>query len=200
MRALRLHKPLHTRSCSASNFDERGDTLVEVLLAVVILSLTVVALLGALTTSITGSGEHRNIAAIDTILKSYAEAAKYQIELQPVVTGSKPSGPIYEDCPGNSSTKVLTDYRNGVNGKWTPPPGYGAGSGYSVAITQVQPWNNLSSNWDPSCPSGGLNHDANGLQLLTVTATAPTNVSDQMQIAVRNPDYPSTVPNPYAGF
>jgi large repetitive protein len=57
--------------------------LIEVLLAVVVISLTAVALLGGLVTAITSSAEHRSLASIDTLLKSFAETAKYQIEEQP---------------------------------------------------------------------------------------------------------------------
>jgi type II secretory pathway pseudopilin PulG len=175
---------------------EQGETLIEILFAVVIISITVVALLGALMTSITGSAEHRSIAAIDSILKSYAETAKYQIELQPVTSTS---APLFVDCPNaGPSSAVLTAYQNGV--KWAAPPGYGSGSGYAVTITQVQPWNKVTNNWDATCPSGGPNNDVNGLQLLTFQAIAPNNISDKMQMVVRNPDYPTTTPNPYAGF
>ena len=41
--------------------DERGDTLLEVLMAVVIIGLASVALLATLVTSITSSGEHRSL-------------------------------------------------------------------------------------------------------------------------------------------
>ena len=176
---------------------EHGDTLIEVLMAVVVIGLTVVALMGGLVTSITGSAEHQSIAQIDSLLKSYAEAAKFQIELQPVVA-NPPSAPIFRDCSGSgSATAVLTYYQTNV--QYTYPAAYPKPS-YAVVITELKPWNNASNSWDAACSTSGTNHDANGLQLLTIKATAPNSISDQMQVIVRNPDYPSATPNPYAGF
>jgi len=183
---------------------EQGDTLVEVLMAIVIISLTTVALLGGLVTSITASGEHQSLATIDSLMKSYAEEAKYQIELHPGVAGT-PSGPIYQDCSGSgsgSANAILAAYQAGV--QFTYPTGYSKAA-YPVSITALQPWSTKLNSWDPTgCPTA--NHDANGLQLLTIQASQVdltdhvTIASDQMQIVVRNPDYPSATPNPYAGF
>ena len=49
---------------------ERGDTLVEVLLAIVILGLAGVALLTAFATSITASAQHRNLATLDASVRA----------------------------------------------------------------------------------------------------------------------------------
>jgi len=197
--AVRAPGPGHLRTTS-----EQGDTLVEVLMAIVIISLTAVALLGGLVTSITASGEHQSLATIDSLMKSYAEAAKYQIELQPTVA-HPPSGPVYQDCSGSGSANaVLTAYQNEV--QFTYPSGY-TKAAYPISITALEPWSTSLNKWDPAgCPTGGANHDANGLQLLTIQASQidltdhVTIASDQMQIVVRNPDYPSATPNPYAGF
>jgi type II secretory pathway pseudopilin PulG len=171
---------------------DQGETLVEVLLAVVVIGLTVVALLGGLVTSITASAEHQSISSIDALLKSYAETAKFQIELQPTVA-SPPSAPLFQDCSGTGSPNaVLNAYNSRIP---NAPP-----AGYTIAITKLQPWNTVLNTWDGACSISGPNHDANGLQLLTIKATAPNAVSDQMQVVVRNPDYPTATPNPYAGF
>ena len=67
--------------------EERGDTLVEVLVALVIIGICVVPLLNSLIESFTGSTEHRSIATVDTLLKSFAEGAKSEIELNAPSSG-----------------------------------------------------------------------------------------------------------------
>ncbi|HYA68093.1 MAG TPA: type II secretion system protein, partial [Acidimicrobiales bacterium] len=67
-----------------------GDTLIEVLIALVVISLAVVAVMGGLVTSITASAEQRNLSALDTLLKSFAESAKYQIDEQ--------ASPLFDNC------------------------------------------------------------------------------------------------------
>lgn len=88
-----MTKARWTQRCSRSG--ETGDTLVEILIALVIISITVVALLGGLVTALTSSSEHRSLANLDTLLKDFAESAKYEIQQQPV-TGS--SEPLFTPC------------------------------------------------------------------------------------------------------
>ncbi len=145
---------------------QAGETLIELLLAIAIIMIAVTAVLGALVTSVSASGQHRSLAAIDTLLKSYAESAKYQIELQ--------SGPRYQDCATASTYASLA---------WTYPPGYT--SGYSVGVTNVEPWDVTSKQFD-TAHSGAC---TNGLQRLTIVATGPTGATDTLQIVVRNPAF-----------
>ena len=65
-----------------------GDTLIEVLIALIILALSVSAILGMLVTAITTTSEYRSLATDNTVLKSFAEAAKYEIQLGPHTTSS----------------------------------------------------------------------------------------------------------------
>ena len=64
--------------------DERGDSLIEVLFAVVIIALAAGPLIGALLESIAASAEHRGLATADTLLKSFAETAVSEIETSPL--------------------------------------------------------------------------------------------------------------------
>jgi hypothetical protein len=95
---------------------EDGDTLVEVLLAIVVLGLASVAILMAFATSISGSAEHRSMATLDTVERTAAEQAISQIEQQtnsqfgqcPVpdsVTFSLPSGYSATLAPAGYPTK-----------------------------------------------------------------------------------------------
>ena len=69
---------------------ERGNTLVEVLVAVVILGLTVTAVLGNLLTTTSVSVQHRNTANFNAALVSFAETARNTIELQNYNGGGTP--------------------------------------------------------------------------------------------------------------
>ena len=66
-----------------STHREEGDTLIELLIAIVIIALTVSALLGALITAITSTSEHRSLATIDSLLNTFAQSAEFEIQQQP---------------------------------------------------------------------------------------------------------------------
>ena len=85
---------------------DAGFTLVEVLVAVVILSVVVVTLVSAIATNVTVADAHRKQATADTVVRDYAEA------LALVVSQSK--GPDW--CADSYS--VPTDV-------YSPPSGYG---------------------------------------------------------------------------
>ena len=55
---------------------ENGDTLIEILSAVVILGIVVSALLAAIATNETGTVSHRNLVTADHVLRNYAETVK----------------------------------------------------------------------------------------------------------------------------
>lgn len=74
--------------------DDRGETLIELVIAVAIMGVVVVALLGAIATSIRMSDIHRKQATAGAYLRSYAE------ELQATVAGAA----------GYKTCAVATDY------------------------------------------------------------------------------------------
>lgn len=75
---------------------ERGDTLVEVLVAVVIIGTSVTALLGALLTSTSASVTHRNTTSFASYVASFAETARNTVEFQ-AYNGSG-TGPAFATC------------------------------------------------------------------------------------------------------
>lgn len=162
------------RQLTARARGESGESLIEILLAVVIIALSVGALLGALVTSIAGSAEHRSLANLDTVLKSNAESAKYQIELQPSATA------WFTDCAAVTGSSY-----NGSTLSFSVP------AGYSVQLAGIRYWNSASHQFDPAtvdssaCQSSSS--DRSGYQLLTFQATAPSGVSETLGIAVRKP-------------
>ena len=150
---------MRTRPC-----DERGDTLIEVLVAIVVIGITIVAVLGALVSGVGASAQHRNLAVDDTLLKSYADTAKLQIEPpdNPAVQ------PLFQPCAQPD------DYQGSVS--FTVPT---SDSGYTVGITSVQYWDSPTGTFSGACPAD--------LQLLGITATAPGGATQQLSIIVRNP-------------
>src|SRR5579862_6029681 len=114
---------------------EAGDTLVEVLIAIAIIGLTVTALLGGFTTSISASTEHRNLATLDTVLKSYVESATYQLQQQQNFL-FVPNPPTSEVCP------TAAGYTSAIAAPALPSPTF------SASVQSVQVWN--GSTWVPA--------------------------------------------------
>ena len=69
---------------------DRGDTLIEVLVTLAIVSIAVVALLGGVLATTTASATDRNLTTIDAVLKSFVETARNTIETQAPNGSSEP--------------------------------------------------------------------------------------------------------------
>ena len=76
---------------------DAGDTLVEILIAVVIIGLTVAGLVGGLAADIGTSGTHRGIASLDGMVRSFAEEVRQVVQLSP-------SGAQFTPCNGATPT------------------------------------------------------------------------------------------------
>jgi type II secretory pathway pseudopilin PulG len=140
-------------------------------MAVVIISLTAVALLGALQTSITSSAEQRALAADDTLAKSLAEQARYSIELR-----TSPAA-LFQNCTTAAS------YSNAAL-NWSLPTGY---VGYSASVVSVVYWS--GSQFDPNITQATCSSTyKNGIQQLIIRAAAPSGTSIQLSTVVRDPN------------
>jgi type II secretory pathway pseudopilin PulG len=73
---------------------DAGDTLIELLVAITIIGLSVAAILGGLASALGSSGTHRSLTNLDAILRSYAEVARYDIQMRPANQG----GPLFWPC------------------------------------------------------------------------------------------------------
>ncbi len=144
---------------------ESGDTLVELLIAMAVIGLTAVALLSGFSTSLSASAEHRSLASIDTVLKSFVETATYQLSLQPQPPTTTPQ---FTACATASTYSSLT----------TPPQ-----NGYTASIAAVQYWN--GSSWGASCTA---NQSPPQPQLLTAQVTGH-GATESLQFAVSDPAY-----------
>jgi hypothetical protein len=60
----------------ARRYDESGETLLEIVLALVVIALVVGAFFAAFATGSTSSDAHRDLATADTVLREYAELTK----------------------------------------------------------------------------------------------------------------------------
>lgn len=138
---------------------EKGDTLIEVLLTLVIISLCVIAFLVAFTTSITASAKHRTFVSLDTVLRTVSENAQSQIELQ--------VNPLFVSCATPSS------YQN-VN--------FGTPTGYNAQISSVSYWS--GSSFVTQCTSGST-----GPQLIDILVTNSLGISSSISIVVDDPAY-----------
>jgi hypothetical protein len=86
---------------------ERGDTLLEVLIAITILGITGIALLAGFATAITSSGEHRNLASLDSSTRIAANEAIATVQQQ---AGNASNNPFVCPSPFTPSfPSTLTD-------------------------------------------------------------------------------------------
>jgi hypothetical protein len=100
---------------------ESGDTLVEVLLALVVLGLASVAILLAFSTTISSSAKYQGVTTLDTVLRTAAEEATTQLQAQ--------STTVWAGCNGWKQVSFTTP---------------ALPTGYSAQISSVTYWNGVS--------------------------------------------------------
>jgi type II secretory pathway pseudopilin PulG len=145
-----IYETARTTASNRGRYSEAGDTLVEVLLALIVLGLASVALLIAFSTSISASAEHRNLATYDTVLATATQVTIANIQSQPSLFS----------CPANLSAYP------GYNPPPITLPAPYAGK-YTVLYDSIAPavpvqyWNTTSESFGPTC-------EANEPQLITI--------------------------------
>ncbi|MET0524090.1 MAG: type II secretion system protein [Nocardioides sp.] len=113
----------------AQRRDDRGETLVELVVAVGILGVAAVAILAGLMMSVQGSTIHRNVASGGAYVRSFAEAIQTDVDKNG-----------YRSCG-----TAMSDYA-GVAVPDLPP-------GYLASVTSVRSWN--GSAWG-ACTADGI--------------------------------------------
>ncbi len=106
--------------------DERGDTLLEVLFTIVVVSITSVALLMGFSSSISGSSSDRKLVSSDVALRTVAESVFSQVQQQP-------TNPLYNPCLAPNSTYNSASW--------------GAPAGYTATVTVVGDWSSTTQTW-----------------------------------------------------
>lgn len=166
---------------------EDGDTLLEVLVAIVVVALAGVALLGAFAVAIGGSATHRSLTTLNTVLQSFAEEATFQIQLQP-----PPLLPLYEACATASgvSTAGGASWVSYGNSSLQPLNLYSPPANYTVKITGIANWNGTA--FIPYMIGATNNGTCSSLpeapQLITATATGPKGITSSLDFVVANPN------------
>ena len=152
--------------------DDRGDTLVEVLITILVVSITSVALLMGFSTSISGSAAHRTLVANDVVLRTVSQGVYAQVEQQ--------VNPLYDACATVYGTSNASTQFN-------------APSGYSVLVTVLQYWVVASSQplgqWVSTLPSGWCSQTLVPAtpQRLQITVTTPNQRTLTTEIVVNQP-------------
>ncbi len=140
---------------------DRGETLLELLVAVVIMSVTVVAVFGGVVNTVMVADIHRKQAIAGAYVRDYAEA------VQNVVAGGG-----YTSCAGTSA--------------YQSPAGFTVPNGYTAAVTSVQYWS--GSQWTSGCDPASdpgvqrvnlsvASSDGRAVETLTVVVRKPCPVS-----------------------
>ncbi len=121
---------------------EAGDTLVEVLLAVIVLGMASVALIIAFGTSLSASADHRQLSASGVVLDSVSQQVISEMQAQPVLftcpTAGTPAGP-----------EPLSYYV--ANVPMTTPSNYSASFASS---NPIEFWNTSTSTFGTTCEAG----------------------------------------------
>jgi hypothetical protein len=148
---------------SENDRSENGDTLVEVLLALVVLGLASVALIIAFATSLSASAEHRSLATVNTVLATVSQEAIASIQEQPA---------LFTTCYSSPAAAVAA-YQVAVPQSVLSTAPYDGSStpSFTAAVTSVEYWSastSLFSITNPQCV-------ANVSQEITVTITQASN-------------------------
>jgi type II secretory pathway pseudopilin PulG len=131
---------------------ERGDTLIEILMTLIVLSIAVVALTIAFATGISASVDHKNLAANDVVLRQVEEQAFYLVQQK--------SSPLYASCASVAGGQYASLT---VSSTYNRLP-----SGYSVSMNPILYWDTTTSpaQFDGTCA-------ADSPQLISLTLAAP---------------------------
>lgn len=156
---------------------EAGDTLIEVLIALTVITLTAAALLGGFETSISASAQNRNLAGEDTVLKAYIESVTYQLGVQ-----SSSSPTFNTQCQGMSTYATLA--KSQLSGGIT----------YSLTVTDsnypIEYWvagTGFTASGCTAYSPSGVNPPQQ--QLLTAEISASGVPTQTISFAVSDPTY-----------
>ena len=154
------------------NRDE-GETLIEVLVAVVIMGLVGVAVVAGLMLAATASDIHRKETTSGAYVRSYAEAIQNYVSQTHLVGGVPTTN--YQPCAAHDSyTPALVGF--------SVPTGYRASQSAALAVSPT--------GGTVACPTADT-----GVQLVTLTLTSADNRATQtLAVILREACDPSVAP------
>ncbi len=148
---------------------EAGDTLIEILIALAVMGIVVVSMLLAFSTAIFGSTTYRNLASMDTVLRSAAEEATAAIQ-------SHDSG-----SDNTTNAFFCQDSLTSLNGLFN----FNLATGYSAQFTAVTPTSPIEY-WSGTTTSSTCVPDESSLYV-TVTVTGPNGAVSHITFIVYDP-------------
>ena len=147
---------------SSRRRDDRGETLIELVVAVVILSTAVIALMGGLATGIRVSDIHRKQANAGSYVRAFAEAVESKVA---------ESSTGYTACTGATTPAALYEAT------------FANPAGYERHVTGVAYWNSATSTFVP-CPAAG----DTGVQRVSLQVrSADGRASETLDVVIRKP-------------
>jgi type II secretory pathway pseudopilin PulG len=148
--------------------DERGETLIELIIAIAILGVAGVAILAGMAFNVQASALNRHQAGGGAYVRSAAEAIQQQVDAM---------GKFSNCADAVNPSKVYTTAANSVI-KATD-----VSKGYAVKVSAVQSWSGSATGWS-SC-------DNSGLQRVRLELTTPGDSAhgavESMYVALRQP-------------
>jgi hypothetical protein len=163
---------------------------VELLIALVIIGLTVVAILAAFGTTLSATSEHNRLVTADTVLRSFVETVTYDLQLSPPKppSGSLPALPAFSACAGpNSVYNPVKTYQGIVDDFNTNNP-IATQNHFAVNISDVEALP-LSSTPTCSAPHPGPQQiTACAYPKRSAPPTPCGNGSDKLAFVVGAPD------------
>jgi type II secretory pathway pseudopilin PulG len=136
---------------------DRGETLIELLVAILIMGIAVVAVVGGLLASVKFSDVHRKQATGGADARSYAEAV-----------GRYVAGDQYVECAAPSAYAPAT-------------VGFAAPSGFTAAVASVEYWNAGTRTFTGTCSSSGLQ------RVTVQVASTDGRAAEKAIVVVRKP-------------
>jgi type II secretory pathway pseudopilin PulG len=148
---------------------EQGETLIELLVTIAIMSTAVVAIVGGLMVAIRVSDLHRKQVTAGAAVRAFAE------KLEQAVDGT-PSG--YVDC---ASTASYTSIANAITTQY---------AGFTATITSadghpIKYWNSSTSTFVTTCPETDQ-----GLQQISIQVSGTSSmgkVTEKLNVVLRKP-------------
>jgi Tfp pilus assembly protein PilV len=138
---------------------DSGETLIELLVAIVVIGIGVTALLGAWQIAVSSSSLTSNRSKAEAVLRSWAES---------VATVTDTGAAAYVPCAGPASI----------------PAASGLPSGFTAVVAGVKYW--TASGWSSTCPSPDLGAQRVSLTVTSPSGLYP-GISQSLDVVRRRP-------------